>query len=143
MAPYLTPPSAGSCIWLSQRLEPCAGKLACTVLRRAAAGDSRCLSDPLVSSLTKLLLRSRRYGFRASYSHNLTFLWVSLQRVPLLWRQHVAQQQELFLNRCNRYVAMAEVGVSGLDVVHQQKSGDGIYSDILIYRHDVIVKVLL
>ena len=36
---------AGSCEWLSQRLEPCAGKLACTVLRRAAAGNSRRLSD--------------------------------------------------------------------------------------------------
>lgn len=37
--------SAGSCNWLSRRLKPCVGKLACTVLGRAAAGDSRCLSD--------------------------------------------------------------------------------------------------
>ena len=46
MATCMTSRIAGSCEWLQQRLEPCAGKPARTVLRRVAAGNSRCLSDP-------------------------------------------------------------------------------------------------
>ena len=39
-----------------KRLEPCAGKLARTVLRRVAVGNSRCLSAPVSIGTPKINL---------------------------------------------------------------------------------------
>ena len=70
MATRLTPRTAGSCIWLQQRLEPCAGKLACTVLRRAAAGNSRGLSDPTSHPFIERLIGTIRIEY-----HDRLFFW--------------------------------------------------------------------
>ncbi len=50
-----------------ERLEPCAGKLACTVLRRAVSGNRRGLSDPLPEQTPLTLIRLREICRLSAY----------------------------------------------------------------------------